>query len=462
MSALRKKTYPPLSMRENMLWNSAGSITYLACQWLVTVLIVRLSDGYNAAGLLSLASSVTGTFGTFANYKMGVYQISDIKHENTTSEYLGFRLITLGGSFIACIIYSLITCPLSSILTITLYFIFKAVGLVIDIMHGLDQVNRRMDFIGKSFILQGVSTLAAFTVVFGLTQSLDLAIMAMTAAAFGVLFLFDLPHSRTFESYGVHITAKKTFYLLKRSFSAVLASLACSAIYTAPKQLLLVMVSDAALGIYSSAAAPALVVQMGATYLYAPLLDVFARHHYERNKQEMLRLLKRTALGVIAIGIVCYIGAGLLALRREHPSLCLLAATRGGHLGRHSVPLVLRRPTSRSTQLQRLFPRQRHRPCLRRALGCLLHTAMGHERRELRRNSCQLYRSSHHGPVSCNDNQRVARKASEKPALEHKCDTVRAPLYPQSLSMILLSLTPYCVSIAHLPAKSATYGATPR
>lgn len=320
MSALRKKTYPPLSMRENMLWNSAGSITYLACQWLVTVLIVRLSDGYNAAGLLSLASSVTGTFGTFANYKMGVYQISDIKHENTTSEYLGFRLITLGGSFIACIIYSLITCPLSSIPTITLYFIFKAVGLVIDIMHGLDQVNRRMDFIGKSFILQGVSTLAAFTVVFGLTQSLDLAIMAMTAAAFGVLFLFDLPHSRTFESYGVHITAKKTFYLLKRSFSAVLASLACSAIYTAPKQLLLVMVSDAALGIYSSAAAPALVVQMGATYLYAPLLDVFARHHYERNKQEMLRLLKRTALGVIAIGIVCYIGAGLLG----EWALCLL------------------------------------------------------------------------------------------------------------------------------------------
>ena len=251
---------------------------------------------------------------------MGVYQISDIKHENTTSEYLGFRLITLGGSFIACIIYSLITCPLSSILTITLYFIFKAVGLVIDIMHGLDQVNRRMDFIGKSFILQGVSTLAAFTVVFGLTQSLDLAIMAMTAAAFGVLFLFDLPHSRTFESYGVHITAKKTFYLLKRSFSAVLASLACSAIYTAPKQLLLVMVSDAALGIYSSAAAPALVVQMGATYLYAPLLDVFARHHYERNKQEMLRLLKRTALGVIAIGIVCYIGAGLLG----EWALCLL------------------------------------------------------------------------------------------------------------------------------------------
>ena len=83
--------YPPLSTRENMLWNSAGSIIYLACQWFVTVLVVRLSSGYGAAGLLSLAMSVVGTFGTFANYKMGTYQVSDIKRENGTEEYLGFR-----------------------------------------------------------------------------------------------------------------------------------------------------------------------------------------------------------------------------------------------------------------------------------------------------------------------------------------------------------------------------------
>lgn len=320
MRALAKKDYPPLSMRENMLWNSAGSITYLACQWLVTVLIVRLSNGYDAAGLLSLAMSVTGTFGTFANYKMGTYQISDIKHENTTSEYLGFRLITLGGSFIACIIYSLVTCPLSSLLTIVLYFLFKAVGLVIDILHGLDQLNRRMDFIGKSFMLQGFATLAAFVGIFWPTQSLDAAIIAMGIATLAVLFFYDLPHSRTFESFGIGITSKKALYLLRRSFSAVLASLACSAIFTVPKQLLLVMLGDAALGIYSSVAAPALVVQMGATYLYAPLLDVFSRHYAEGNKGEFLHLLWRTVGGVVLIGVLCFIAAGLIG----EWGLCLL------------------------------------------------------------------------------------------------------------------------------------------
>jgi len=70
----------PLSLKANMLWNSAGSLTYLACQWLVTVLVVRLTSGYDAAGLLSLAMSVTGIFGTFATYKMNTYQISDVHH----------------------------------------------------------------------------------------------------------------------------------------------------------------------------------------------------------------------------------------------------------------------------------------------------------------------------------------------------------------------------------------------
>ena len=89
-----------------MLWNSIGSMTYLGCQWLVTIFVVRLSSGYDAAGLLSLAMAVVGIFGTFANYKMGTYQISDIKHEHTLGEYLGFRCFMLAVAFLCCIVYA--------------------------------------------------------------------------------------------------------------------------------------------------------------------------------------------------------------------------------------------------------------------------------------------------------------------------------------------------------------------
>ena len=79
---------------------------------------VRLSSGYDDAGLLSLAMSVVGIFGTFANYKMGTYQISDIRRENTVGEYMGFRCFTLAGAFVACMIYAALTCAPEALITV--------------------------------------------------------------------------------------------------------------------------------------------------------------------------------------------------------------------------------------------------------------------------------------------------------------------------------------------------------
>ena len=206
-----------LSVKANMLWNSLGSMTYLACQWLITIVVVRLSSGYEDAGLLSLAMSVVGIFGTFANYKMGTYQISDISRENTLGEYMGFRCLTLAGSFVACMAYAWLTCASYALITVALFYCFKAVGLIIDILHGEDQINRRMDYIGKSFMLQGVSTLAAFTVVYVLTQDLNIAIVAMLVAAIGVLVLFDIPHCHRFTRVIVSLSAEKALFFLRTS-----------------------------------------------------------------------------------------------------------------------------------------------------------------------------------------------------------------------------------------------------
>lgn len=298
----------PLSIRENMLWNSAGSLSYLICQWLITVLVVRLSDGFDAAGLLSLATSVVGTFGTFANYKMGTYQISDIHHENRLSEYLAFRCVTLSIAGVACVVYALVTCPLYSVVTIVLYYVYKGVGLVIDILHGCDQQNRRMDYIGKSFMLQGATSIGSFVAAFLLTQNLNLAIVAMTVCVLCVFALYDCRRARQFEPLGISISREKALRLLRTSLPAVIASVAASAIFTVPKQYLLAVSGDAALGIYSSIAAPALVVQMGAQYLYGPLLDIFPRRFFDGRMSDFNKLLAKTTLSIIAVAVCCCVG----------------------------------------------------------------------------------------------------------------------------------------------------------
>lgn len=297
-----------LSVKANMLWNSVGSMTYLACQWLVTIVVVRLASGaFDDAGVLSLAMSVVGIFGTFANYKMGTYQISDIRRENTVGEYMGFRCLTLAGAFIACMIYAALTCSVDALLTIALFYVFKGVGLLIDILHGVDQVNRRMDYIGKSFMLQGVSTLAAFAAIYAVTQNLNAAIVAMMVAAAAVLVLFDLPHCQRFERVRLGISRKKALFFLRTSLPAVIASVAASAIFTIPKQYLALRFGDASLGVYASVAAPALIIQMGAQYLYGPLLDIFPTLFFKGDRRGFVALLGKTVAGIIAVAVVCAI-----------------------------------------------------------------------------------------------------------------------------------------------------------
>lgn len=308
MNAEQQEDKPrELSLKANVLWNSVGSMFYLGCQWLITVLVVRLSSGFDAAGLLSLAMSVVGIFGTFANYKMGTYQISDIHREHTLAEYLAFRCVTLGLSFIACIAYAFVTCAPHAIVTVMLFFVYKGVGLLIDILHGTDQQHRRMDYIGKSFMLQGVTSIVAFAAVFYPTQDLNLAIVAMTLGAIVVFVGFDMRKTRAFEPIALHLTRKKALFFLKTSLPAVIASVAASAIFTIPKQYLAFTGGDAALGIYSSVAAPALVVQMGATYLYGPLLDIFPKHFFDGDRKDFLKLLGRTVASIIAVTAVCWI-----------------------------------------------------------------------------------------------------------------------------------------------------------
>ncbi|MDO4443472.1 MAG: lipopolysaccharide biosynthesis protein [Slackia sp.] len=307
MSETQQERPRELSLKANVLWNSIGSMFYLGCQWLITVLVVRLSSGFDAAGLLSLAMSVVGIFGTFANYKMGTYQISDIHRENTLAEYLAFRCVTLALSFLACLGYAFVTCPPHAILTVALYFIYKGVGLLIDVLHGTDQQHRRMDYIGKSFMLQGAVSILTFVVVFAPTQNLNLAIVSMTLGVLLVFAAFDVRKARVFEPVSLHLTRTKALFFLKTSLPAVIASVAASAIFTIPKQYLALVDGDAALGIYSSVAAPALVVQMGATYLYGPLLDIFPKHFFDGKTKDFVKLLVRTILSILAVTAVCWI-----------------------------------------------------------------------------------------------------------------------------------------------------------
>lgn len=295
-----------------MLWNSAGSLAFLGAQWLITVLVVRLSSNYDAAGVLALATVTLTIFAPVAEYKMRVYQVSDVTNEHSVGEYVAFRVVTVSIALTAIIIYAAITCPPRTLVAIYLYALTRLLSLIIDVLHATDQVNGRMDYIGQSLVLQGLGTLVAFTAVFATTHSLQAAFAAMAVVTVVIGLVFDLPRALRFGAIHVGISPKRAVRLLALAAPVVAAAVAAATAPSIPRQFLAARFGEASLGIYASVAAPAALIQMSASYIYIPLIGVFANHFAHHRTREVARLMVRVLASIAGVGLVAAVALQLV------------------------------------------------------------------------------------------------------------------------------------------------------
>lgn len=302
----------PLSIKVNMLWNSVGSLTNLGCQWLISVMIVRFSLAYDAAGIYSLAVSTYNIFGSIAQYRMYTYQVSDVNNENSTGEYMTLRLITSLFALVCCSVYGILTCDRVAWASIVLYGVYKTITLIIDVYHACDQRFHRMDFIGASLAMQGVASLSSFLLVFSASQSVELALVAMSFAVGLIGFCYDRKKTRAFGEIKLGITLEKTLRLLGSCLPVVIAGMATSAASSLPRQTLANIMGTAILGAYASVAAPVAIIQMGASYIYNPLLGYFSELYASNDTKGFLRLLSKSIGGLALVSLSCVLGFAFL------------------------------------------------------------------------------------------------------------------------------------------------------
>jgi len=202
---------------KNTAWNSLGVMTYFACQWLITVIVVWLYDDYTNAGYLALAMTITNFFTMIAIYNVRVYQVSDIKEEFNDSEYVAARILTCVASILFCAAFIFITdfTAMQRIIIIC-YMVFRANEAFIDVLHGIDQKNWRMDHVGVSSIARGFAMLSAFALLgwlFGLLS----AIIGMAVITILIGLIYDLPKTKKLARFSTY-QGKQVLSLLKRCF----------------------------------------------------------------------------------------------------------------------------------------------------------------------------------------------------------------------------------------------------
>lgn len=301
-----------LSIQSSVFWNTVGSAFYLGCQWLLTVLVVRLS-GVDAAGMLSLAMSVCNIWYCLAVYGMRNFQVSDTRQQYTNGSYIYSRLLTCGAALVGCLIYTLVMpYDFTSTLCILLYFVYKCSEAFFDVYAGIFQKEWRLDYAGKSMMLRGVLSLGSFCLLLKLTDNLCLTIGVMALLCLASILIYDIPTARKLTEIKLDTHFSKVKALLIECFPLVIYTLLSSAIGSIPRLFLERIAGTYDLGIYSSVATPTLIIQMGATYIFNPFVTLFAERYHEHDKKGFLSALWKCILAVFAIAVIGIIGGKLL------------------------------------------------------------------------------------------------------------------------------------------------------
>lgn len=288
------------SLKSNMLWNSFGSLYYSGCQWLITVVVARLSSNYEAAGLLAVAMSVSNVFSQIGLFRIRSYQVSDIHERVSASQYVGFRLTTIFLGIIATYLYMYFTCSRDGFVVISLYLVFRAGDVFIDVLHGVDQQHLRMDYCGISMIIRATLFLVAF--IIGMTQfdSLNVALIGMVAVTYPMI-LFDYKIASQFTNVRPSFDTAVIKHLFMSCLPAVVGMSLCSVVVTYSRQYLGECYGASALGIYATVCTPIVIIQACATYVYAPLLGSFAKRYEAKDVSGLFRLVFKVTISMFAV-----------------------------------------------------------------------------------------------------------------------------------------------------------------
>ncbi|HVV87023.1 MAG TPA: oligosaccharide flippase family protein [Kofleriaceae bacterium] len=178
------------SLRANFLWALVGSTAFQVCQWVAVIAITKLSSTA-VAGDWNLALAITAPIFLFTQLKLRAVQTTDARDEFVWAEYAANRIagslaaLVLTGAVVA-IAYRDATGPL-----ILLVAVSKVVDGASDLVYGRLQRHERLDRIGRSLIVRGLTGTAAGIAAFWVTRSAAWS-AAATAAGYLPWFFWDL------------------------------------------------------------------------------------------------------------------------------------------------------------------------------------------------------------------------------------------------------------------------------
>ena len=191
------------AQKKDYIWNSIGSFLQSAISPILLIVITRL-NGVGDSGLFSFAMSLSVVFWAISLWGGRTYQVSDVKKEFFSGDYIVVRFI----SSLIVAVFSISFCELSGYDLIKTELImvlvsFKILESIADSMYGVLQIHNKLYIVGISLTIKSVFGFIIFAIVDILTKNIVYGALSIFLVNIVVVIFYDIPWMKHVESVGL-------------------------------------------------------------------------------------------------------------------------------------------------------------------------------------------------------------------------------------------------------------------
>lgn len=296
-----------------MAFHSMGSLFYLVCQWLLTVIVVPLCS-FEAAGILALAISLTNVFFTLGTFGIRIFQVSDSRGKYSPGLYISTRVLTCLFALGLCALFLLCNRQYTAeqVLCVLFYMLYRIGEALVDVLAGEEQKAYRFDYVGLSFLFRGLATLLSFALTLYSTRNLTLTLLAMALVTLAVVLAYDGKRVKSLTDFRLHLSLRESLPLLREAWPLMLNSALLTLLAAIPRYFLEMYHGSELLGYFGSVSTPAVIIQAGCSFIYTPLVAPLSSRFAGRDLPDFRRMLLLALGGVLGFAACMFAGAALL------------------------------------------------------------------------------------------------------------------------------------------------------
>ena len=192
-----------MSKKNDYIWNSLGSFLQSAISPILLIIITRL-NGIDDSGLFSFALSLSVVFWAVSLWGGRTYQVSDVRREFSSGDYITVRFVTSLIVIISAIAFCLLNgYNATKTSLIMILVVFKILESIADSLYGVLQIHRKLYIAGISLTMKAILGFGAFIAVDFFTKNVIYGALAILLVNILVIFFYDILWVQRVESIAV-------------------------------------------------------------------------------------------------------------------------------------------------------------------------------------------------------------------------------------------------------------------